>query len=140
MGSVTQIPSSVLRENALRKVPWAMALPQGSAASVAIPPDVSNVTNINQAPPTPPASPTFQNAIFNEFDFTGGITLSADPKRIYLLIQNQGAGVMYFSTTATGTFTTGLQIAVSGYYEPFVAPITQIGVNGTGVILVGTLP
>lgn len=130
-----QIPASVLRENALRKAPKTIGQMQSYASDASMP------TAPGEAAATggmSNAQAVYQNAVFVETLFNGNLYLGANPKRTYLLIQNQGAGTLFFSTTATGTLTSGGQVAVGGSYEPNVPPVNQISITGTGYVIEGS--
>jgi len=130
VGSVTDIPAQVLRENALRKAPKTMGQTQGSASDAAS-------AAVGQAAALVPAQPVTQSTLVNELPFNGNITLAANPKRNYLLIQNLGGATMFLSTIKTGTLTSGLQIAPASTFEPSVCPVNQISITGTGFLLEG---
>jgi len=97
---------------------------------------------------TPPQSPSLDfpvsriinNCQFFQTNFINGLTLAANPKRIYFLIQNQGAVALYINFDGTPPpFATGLNIPVGGVYEPFAPPTNQITFSGSGYVIEGRL-
>ncbi len=128
--SFVQIPPGVLRENFLRKTPWAIGFlqadPSGPETALSL---VQNTQQTSQQL----VNQYVQNGVqFSEFSFTNTFYLNADPKRTYLAIQNQTGAVMYFSTVQQGTFAQGFQIPAGLTWEPWRAPVNQISVSGTG--------
>jgi len=79
------------------------------------------------------------SVLFNTFNFSGSFYLSYNPARCYLLVQNSGGAILYLAFNGTnGSFTSGLQIAVGGYYEPFRAPINVVAGSGSaGFVIEG---
>lgn len=85
---------------------------------------------------------TMSNALFNTFTFADQFTLPYNPRRVYLLVQNNGAAILYLNFQGIAPpFTTGLQIIVGGNYEPFMPPINAISGSGSaGFVSEGLLP
>lgn len=146
-GDYSHVPAGVMRENALRRAPFVMGLLSGEAVDAANAEPagpggtggaggaggVATIANV-------PAQPIAQQCVVNEIQFTGNITLSDNPKRVYLFVQNQGVGTMFFSTIQTGTLTSGGRIPVGGTYEPAVCMTNQLSITGTGIVLEGSAP
>lgn len=65
--------------------------------------------------------------------------LPANPRRTYLLIQNNSAGIMYINFGAKGDAFSGVQIAANGYYEPYRPPKGDISVLGSAANLNGVV-
>lgn len=68
----------------------------------------------------------FSTSLINVVD-TSKQPLNSNPRRVYLIIQNNGANDVYvnFANKATPG---NLKIIPNGYYEPLVAPIDSLNV------------
>ena len=106
---------------------------------------VDNGTAVAGQMATQNVSPVVQrivdSVIFNTINFSGSLYLAYNPRRTYLLMQNSGGAVMYVEFTGlNGTFTSGLQIAIGGYYEPFKCPINAVGISGSSGYVIEGVP
>ncbi len=120
-----RIPANVIRENIVKRRSGTIVSP------------VLGIQEKDQIPVR-----TFEQANFQQFNFSGSIYLPADRSRIYLMIQNQGGTVMLIDFTGvSGSPTVGLQLpgSVFAYYEPLVAPTSAVNIAGVGFALTGSL-
>lgn len=68
----------------------------------------------------------FSTSIINVTD-TSKQPLNSNPRRVYLIIQNNGANDVYVNFANKATIG-NLRIIPSGFYEPIVAPIDSLNV------------
>ena len=65
--------------------------------------------------------------------------LQANLSRVYLLIQNNSAGIMYLVFNNSANLFNGVQIPSGGNYEPYIAPFSGIYIIGSAVNLNGVV-
>ncbi len=132
---MSNIPANVIRQNIVKNAP-------GTLRSDALGAGGGFVNPVTGASTGPMLARTYQNANYQQFNFTGSMYLPFDQNRIYLMIQNQGSTTMLIDFTGvSGSSTVGLQLpgSVFAYYEPLIAPVTAINITGNGFAISGSL-
>ena len=77
---------------------------------------------------------SFNNAQLVSTTYTGNTTLSAERGREYFLVQPTTADLTINFGTGSGSVT----IINGSYYEPYIAPSTEITITSTGSYVVVT--
>lgn len=84
-----------------------------------------------------PAQPIVNQSTMIQSSFVSSYNGINNANRNYLLIQNNGTGVMYVALSGAASAGNSLQIAIGGYWEPFAVPINSFRVLGTGTVIEG---
>jgi len=77
---------------------------------------------------------SYNNARLISTTYTGNTTLPAERGREYLLIQPTDLALNIQLGSGTGT----VAVAVGSYYEPYIAPSTEITITTTGSYVIVT--
>ena len=77
---------------------------------------------------------SYNNAKLVSTTYTGNTTLTAQRGREYILIQPTSAAVTITFDGGTGA----IAIATGSYYEPYIAPSTEITITTVGTFVVVT--
>ena len=135
---MADIPANILRQHFLSQQRQHIISSRASVSQSQVDPSAVNQTGVDVSQNI---QRVMSNCLFATMNYTGSFYLPYNPKRVYLLIQNQGVAILYLAFTGlNGSFTTGMQIAAGGYYEPFVSPINSVGGSGSsGFVAEGIL-